>query len=159
MTIITTVSLSVLFFTICVYFYFLNRKLKKKLNDAEKQISQLTQLVSAQKDFDQVLSVGISAFLHVSIKKSLERLESTQKLLEESENLNEELTNWATDFGKLTQNVYKQLKSIDERGIFEKDDDIGFLFQDMLDIITQYNSRVNNIQNDDRTNAIDEKQR
>jgi len=152
------VTLSVLLFSISTFLFFRLRSVNKKLKDAELVVSKINELRTAQKDLEQILSTGISAFLHVSIKKSLEQLELLQKQLDDSEKLNTELAQWVTDFGKLTGNVYKQLKSIDERGMFEKDDDVGILFQDMVNIITEYNNRINNIQNDDANRTTDEKQ-
>lgn len=59
------------------------------------------------------------------------------------------------DFKKSIDNVYKKLKSIDERGIFEKDDDVGFLFTDIVNILKITNQRIN----DDSvtTTDVDEK--
>lgn len=157
MNIELVVSVAALLVSSSVFLYVLLRKAKSKIDDLDKKLQQLTKLQTAQQDLEKILSTGIAAFLHISLKKSLSQLEDVQKQLEESEKLNVELTQWVTDFGKLTGNVYKQLKSIDERGIFEKDDEVGFLFQDMVTIITEYNNRINNIQNDDRNNT-DEKQ-
>jgi hypothetical protein len=155
MPVIISTVLAVLFFGLNIVFYVNYHKSKKKLHLLEKQIAQINQLHTAQKDFEQILSTGISAFLHISIKKSLEKLEIIQQQLTESEELNLELTQWVVDFGKLTENVYKQLKSIDDRGIFESDDDVGILFQDMVNIITEYNSRINNTQRDDKNYITD----
>lgn len=65
------------------------------------------------------------------------------------------LETWLVDFKKSIDNVYKKLKSIDERGIFEKDDDVGFLFTDIVNILKITNQRIN----DDSvtTTDVDEK--
>jgi len=67
--------------------------------------------------------------------------------LDTIEKLNVELGQWVVDFRKLVSNVYKKLKSVDERGIFEKDDDVGFLFQEMVTIVEECNKRITD--NDD----------
>jgi len=54
---------------------------------------------------------------------------------------------WLVDFKGLVNNVYKKLKDIDNRGIFEKDDDVGFLFQEMVTIVEECNKRITD--NDD----------
>ena len=119
------------------------RKANTQLKITQQKLEQCELIDKSQKDLTQILSTGIAAFLHISLKTSLERLDTVQKSLEDSEKMNTELVQWVSDFGKLTGNVYKQLKSIDERGMFEKDDDVGFLFQDMLAIINEYNKRIN----------------
>jgi len=56
----------------------------------------------------------------------------------------------------LVNNVYKKLKDIDNRGIFEKDDDVGFMFSDIVNIIKITNERINDDDSDNPTN-INEK--
>ena len=62
---------------------------------------------------------------------------------------------WLVDFKGLVNNVYKKLKDVDNRGIFEKDDDVGFMFSDIVNIIKITNERIND-DSDNPTN-INEK--
>lgn len=101
------------------------------------------------------ISIGIGIFLYISLLKAFNTIDSLEENLTKTDNLNNELQTWVLDFRKLMNNVYKKLKSVDERGIFEKDDDVGFIFQDMLNIIVECNKRIND--NDDN-NPSDEKQ-
>jgi len=93
------------------------------------------------------LSVGVAVFFYISLKKALERIDLLESELDTIEKLNVELGQWVVDFRKLVSNVYKKLKSVDERGIFEKDDDVGFLFQEMVTIVEECNKRITD--NDD----------
>jgi len=93
------------------------------------------------------LSIGVAVFFYVSLKKALERIDVLESELDTIEKLNTELGQWVVDFRKLVSNVYKKLKSVDERGIFEKDDDVGFLFQEMVTIVEECNKRITD--NDD----------
>lgn len=77
----------------------------------------------------------------------MERIDVLESELDTIEKLNTELGQWVVDFRKLVSNVYKKLKSVDERGIFEKDDDVGFLFQEMVTIVEECNKRITD--NDD----------
>lgn len=157
---IILVTLVVLAIGFSTYLYLSLRKTNAALKKALEKVYQAEMVDRAQNDLTQILSTGVAAFLHISLKTSLDRLDTIQNNLEESEKMNTELVKWVTDFGKLTKNVYNQLKSIDERGMFEKDDEVGFLFQDMLAIITEYNKRINSNDDDDssRSTAPDEKQ-
>ena len=65
------------------------------------------------------------------------------------------LESWLVDFKGLVNNVYKKLKDVDNRGIFEKDDDVGFLFTDIHNIIKITKQRVND--ESDNSTSIDEK--
>jgi hypothetical protein len=80
----------------------------------------------------------LNIFLVISLKKTFNQID----LLE----------NWLVDFKLLIKNTYNKLKSIDNRGIFEKDDDVGVLFTDLLNIIKLTNTRI---QNDDTTESTD----
>ena len=94
-----------------------------------------------------VLTAGASVFFYISLKKALERIDLLESELDTIEKINIELTQWVVDFRKLVSNVYKKLKSVDERGMFEKDDDVGFLFQEILSIVQECNKRITD--NDD----------
>ena len=93
------------------------------------------------------MSIGVAVFFYISLKKALERIDVLESELDTIEKLNTELGQWVVDFRKLVSNVYKKLKSVDERGIFEKDDDVGFLFQEMVTIVEECNKRITD--NDD----------
>ena len=150
---IALVITTVLFLGSSIFLYINLRKSKSQLAKNQKKLADYELAFKAQKDLSQIMTIGVATFLQISLNESLKRVEDLENELKEFDSVNSELTQWVTDFQKLTGNVYKQLKSIDERGMFEKDDDVGFLFQDMLGIITEYNRRVNINDN----NTIDEK--
>jgi len=81
--------------------------------------------------------------------KALSRIDNLEQQLTLSEENNLLLNNWLVDFRTLIFNVYKKLKSVDERGIFEKDDDVGFAFSELLEIIKECNRRISD---DDNSN-------
>jgi len=151
---IALVITTMLFLGSSIFLYITLRKSKSQLVKNQKKLSDYELAFKAQKDLSQIMTIGVATFLQISLNESLKRVEDLENELKEFDSVNSELTQWVTDFQKLTGNVYKQLKSIDERGMFEKDDDVGFLFQDMLGIITEYNRRVNINDN----NTVDEKQ-
>ena len=76
----------------------------------------------------------LNIFLVVSLKKAFTQID----LLE----------SWLIDFKALVKNTYNKLKSIDDRGIFVKDDDVGVLFTDLLNIIDIANKRIQTDDND-----------
>ena len=81
-----------------------------------------------------LLSTMLNIFLVVSLKKAFTQID----LLE----------SWLIDFKVLEKNTYNKLKVIDDRGIFVKDDDVGVLFTDLLNIIDIANKRIQTDDND-----------
>ena len=80
---------------------------------------------------------------------SLMLAEACTQLNKKLDETNTELQTWVTDFRKLVNNVYKKLKFVDERGIFEKDDDVGVIFKNIIEIIDLTNKRIQ-INDDDK---------
>ena len=42
---------------------------------------------------------------------------------------------WILEFQKNVKNTFRQLRHVDEREIFEKDDEVGFVFSNIVSII------------------------
>ena len=87
-------------------------------------------------------SLILNIFLLVALKKSFVQIDT--------------LETWLLEFKLLVKNTYNKLKFVDDRRIFEKDDDVGFLFTDLLNIIKLTNKRIQTDDNDKSTD-IDEK--
>ena len=87
-------------------------------------------------------SLILNIFLLVALKKSFVQIDT--------------LETWLLEFKLLVKNTYNKLKFVDERGIFVKDDDVGFLFTDLLNIIELTNKRIQTDDNDKST-ELDEK--
>ena len=83
-------------------------------------------------------SLILNIFLLVALKKSFEQID--------------QLESWLLEFKLLVKNTYNKLKFVDDRGIFVKDDDVGFLFTDLLNIIELTNKRI---QTDDTDKSTD----
>ena len=92
--------------------------------------------------FVLLISLVTNIFLFVSLRRAFYTIDVLEL--------------WLVDFKGLVNNVYKKLKDIDNRGIFEKDDDVGFMFSDIVNIIKITNERVNDDDSDNPTN-INEK--
>ena len=78
-----------------------------------------------------VTSIILNIILFLIIKKCLSKIDI--------------LEGWILTFKNNIESLYKNLKSIDERGMFEKDDDVGVIFLQIHDII----KNVKNIVLDD----------
>jgi len=47
------------------------------------------------------------------------------------------------EFGKDVTTTYQRLRHIDDKQMFEKDDDVGVLFQNIVQIIEKFNEKTN----------------
>ena len=74
-----------------------------------------------------LISLLINIFLFISLKKSFVQID----ILEE----------WLIDFKQLVNNTYKKLKNIDERGMFEKDDEVGSIFYQIKETIEKFKTK------------------
>ena len=84
-----------------------------------------------------LISLIANIFLLIALKKSFQQID--------------ELESWLIEFKQLVKNTYNKLKFVDDRGIFVKGDDVGFLFTDLLNIIKLTNKRIQTDDNDKST--------
>ena len=94
--------------------------------------------------------IGLSVALAISITVNiilyylLSRSANISLLLEDKVNT---LEQWVSDFQQSILTTYKNLKRVDESGIFESDDSVGFIFRDLVNILEVCNSRINDYNN------------
>ena len=56
--------------------------------------------------------------------------------------INDLYSDWITDWRKQVFKTWVHIKMLDEKQIFEKDDEVGVVFQDMKDLIKSLNDRT-----------------
>lgn len=49
---------------------------------------------------------------------------------------------WVSFFGNEIENIYTTLKIVDDKNLFEKDEDVGFVFSEILRIISEFNTKI-----------------
>lgn len=81
-----------------------------------------------------LLSTILNIFLLISLKKSFNQIDI--------------LESWLVEFKYLINSTYNKLKFVDDKGIFVKDDDVGFVFTELLNIIELTNKRIQTNDND-----------
>lgn len=74
------------------------------------------------------LSLVINILSFIALKKGLEREQKYQK--------------WINDFKDKTTFVYDEMKNIDDKQMFEKDDEVGVIFHGIKDIIETFKEEV-----------------
>jgi len=49
---------------------------------------------------------------------------------------------WVNTFRQESEGLYQKLKMVDDRKLFESDDDVGFVFSEILRITKEFNEKV-----------------
>lgn len=49
---------------------------------------------------------------------------------------------WVEYFGGEINIMYRRLKAVDEKNLFEKDDDVGFVFSEIVRIMNEFNNNL-----------------
>lgn len=70
----------------------------------------------------------VSIFLFLALKKSL--------------NKNEIYESWILEYQDDLMKTYIRLKDLDSRGIFEKDDEVGFVFSNILNTLEDLKDKI-----------------
>jgi hypothetical protein len=49
---------------------------------------------------------------------------------------------WVEEFRTEVEQTYQRLKVVDDKNLFEKDDDVGFIFSEIVRITKEFNEKV-----------------
>jgi hypothetical protein len=71
----------------------------------------------------------MNVYFIIRLNKSIETLEDQSE--------------WIEKFKKSINSTYSNLKIIDDKQIFEKDDEVGVVFSNIVNVIKQLNSKYN----------------
>lgn len=74
------------------------------------------------------VSICVNVFLGYALDVNLDKIETYQ--------------NWILEFKKDLNVTYSKLKYLDDRQMFEKDDDVGFVFSEILKLIEKLKERA-----------------
>ena len=89
-----------------------------------------------------LLSIGSTLFFVTTLVLSY----TTANLLKKNEKYEEQISEyetWLKSYRGEIDNVYKRLKMVDEKNLFERDDDVGFVFSEILRVIKEFDENVN----------------
>jgi hypothetical protein len=73
-------------------------------------------------------SIGLNFYFSNKLLNAISSIEENQQFINK--------------IAKEVDSTYKQLKYIDDRQMFEKDDDVGFVFTNIVDLIDQLNQKI-----------------
>ena len=75
-----------------------------------------------------LVSIGVNVYFGAILNRSLDK--------------NEQYEQWITEIQNAITITYNKLKSIDDRQMFEKDDDVGFVFSNIVQLIDKLKSQL-----------------
>lgn len=83
-----------------------------------------------------IVSVILNVALYYFLRKSLNQNDIFESSIIDTEN-------WMSDVQETMLSTYLQLTEIDAAGSFSSDDEVGFVFKDILNIIAKCNTHIN----------------
>jgi hypothetical protein len=75
-----------------------------------------------------LVSIGVNIYFGAMLNRSIDK--------------NEQYELWISDIEKAINITYNKLKIIDDKQIFEKDDDVGFVFSNIVKLIEKLKSQL-----------------
>jgi hypothetical protein len=82
-----------------------------------------------------IVSIVVNVLLFKALRGQLKRVDLYEKWIGEYDQ-------WVADVRKLVGVTYLRMKAIDDKGLFFKDDDVGFVFTELLNLLKQLKDRV-----------------
>lgn len=73
-------------------------------------------------------SVSFNIYFGMMLYRSIEKLDQYEK--------------WVSDITNAIEITFKRLKAIDDKQMFEKDDDVGFVFSNIVKLIEKLKSQI-----------------
>jgi hypothetical protein len=82
-----------------------------------------------------VLSILINIFLYRVLSAQLKKVKNYEQLVIDSDE-------WIESVRNAIRATYIQMKKLDDKGIFFKDDEVGVVFSELLNLLKRLNDRI-----------------
>lgn len=82
-----------------------------------------------------LLSILINIFLYKALSAQLKKIKTYEQLVVESDE-------WIESVRNAVRTTYVQMKKLDEKDIFFKDDEVGVVFSELLNLLKRLNDRI-----------------
>lgn len=82
-----------------------------------------------------IVSITINVLLYKALKNQLNKINLYENWIVEYDS-------WTDNVRNIISSTYLKMKIVDEKGLFFKDDDVGFVFTELLALLKKLNDRV-----------------
>jgi hypothetical protein len=82
-----------------------------------------------------LLSILLNIFLYRALSAQLKKVKNYEQLIIESDE-------WIESVRNVVRSTYVQMKKLDDKGIFFKDDEVGVVFSELLNLLKRLNDRI-----------------
>lgn len=70
------------------------------------------------------------------------KISAYDESIDEAEKYVEQITTYTKDLKRHTQNAYDRMQQLDNKGIFEADDEVGYVFNELKVLIEELNDKT-----------------
>lgn len=81
------------------------------------------------------LSILLNIFLYKALSAQLKKVKNYEQLITESDE-------WIESVRNTVKATYVQMKKLDDKDIFFKDDEVGVVFSELLNLLKRLNDRI-----------------
>jgi predicted PurR-regulated permease PerM len=85
-----------------------------------------------------LLIIGAGVFVIINLFKQIDALE---KSYDEAEEYVNSLNDYVSQLNQHMTNAYERMVQVDRKGAFEADDEVGYIFSEIKQIITEINNK------------------
>ena len=82
-----------------------------------------------------IVSIVVNVLLFKALRNQLKRVNLYEVWINEYDQ-------WVVDVRKIVGDVYLRMKAVDDKGLFFKDDDVGFVFTELLNLLKKLNDKI-----------------
>ncbi len=82
-----------------------------------------------------ILSIVLNIFLYKSLRVQLNKVSLYEEWIGEYEA-------WIQNVRDIISTTYLSMKRVDDKNLFSKDDDVGFIFSELLSLLKQLNDKI-----------------
>ena len=89
-----------------------------------------------------ILFVAAVALIYACVNM-LKKIENYEAQIKSADEQIKKYETWMEKFQGEVGAIYKRLKMVDEQNLFERDDDVGFVFSEILRVVAEFNTTIN----------------
>lgn len=78
----------------------------------------------------------------IALRIQLKNVKTYEKVISEDSKVIEKFEEWLLESKRMSARTFLKLKEVDNKNLFNKDDDVGFIFAELLQITNEFNKWI-----------------